>query len=47
MPLYRQLEGQLQELIENGTVPEGTVLPAERQLAESLGVSRPTVPLED
>ena len=43
MPLYQQLEDQLRALIENGTLPVGTVLPAERQLAESLGVSRATV----
>jgi GntR family transcriptional regulator len=43
MPLYEQLERQLHALIEDGTLPAGTVLPAERQLAESLGVSRATV----
>lgn len=43
MPLYQQLEEQLYALVENGTLPAGTVLPAERQLAESLGVSRVTV----
>ncbi|BAI74906.1 transcriptional regulator (plasmid) [Azospirillum sp. B510] len=42
-PLYQQLEEQLLELIGNGSVPAGTTLPAERQLAESLGVSRTTV----
>ena len=43
MPLYQQLEEQLQALVEGGTLPSGTVLPAERQLAENLGVSRVTV----
>ena len=43
MPMYQQLEEQLCALIETGTLPPGTVLPAERQLAESLGVSRVTV----
>ena len=43
MPLYQQLEEQLTSLIESGTVPSGAVLPAERQLAESLDVSRITI----
>ena len=43
MPLYRQLERQLTELIENGSLAPGTTLPAERQLAEKLGISRVTV----
>lgn len=43
MPLYQQLEEQLCALIESGTLPVGAILPAERQLAESLGVSRVTV----
>ncbi|MGF9764381.1 GntR family transcriptional regulator [Microvirga sp. 0TCS3.31] len=43
MPLYQQLEQQLENLIRDGTLPAGTVLPAERQLAESLGLSRATV----
>ncbi|WP_247895139.1 GntR family transcriptional regulator [Azospirillum brasilense] len=42
-PLYQQLEAQLLALIENGTLSAGTTLPAERQLAESLGISRATV----
>lgn len=42
-PLYQQLEEQLLALIGNGTLPAGTTLPAERQLAESLRVSRTTV----
>jgi GntR family transcriptional regulator len=43
MPLYLQLEEQLGVLIEKGTLPVGAVLPAERQLAQSLGLSRATV----
>jgi GntR family transcriptional regulator len=43
MPLYRQIEGQLRELILSGSLPPGVILPAERQLADSLGVSRVTV----
>ena len=43
MPRYQQLEQQLEVLISDGALPAGTVLPAERQLAESLGLSRATV----
>jgi len=43
MPLYQQLEQQLEALIEDGTLGVGTVLPAERQLAVGLGLSRVTV----
>lgn len=43
MPLYQQLEEQLHDLIASGALPGGSVLPAERQLAESLGVSRVTI----
>jgi GntR family transcriptional regulator len=42
-PLYQQLSDRLIELIANGTIAAGTTLPAERQLAESLRVSRATV----
>lgn len=43
VPLFRQLERYLQEGILTGTLPSGTRLPAARQLAGSLGVSRITV----
>lgn len=42
-PLYQQLEDQLVALIGDGTLSAGTTLPAERQLAERLDVSRGTV----
>lgn len=42
-PLYQQLEEQLTRLIDDGALPPGTTLPAERQLAERLGISRTTV----
>ena len=43
MPMYLQLERQLTALIQDGTLPPGTTLPAERQLASDLGISRTTV----
>jgi GntR family transcriptional regulator len=43
MPMYQQLEQQLEALIKDGTLAAGSVLPAERQLAESMGLSRTTV----
>ena len=43
MPLYQQVEERIHDLIVSGLLPPGSVLPAERQLAESLGVSRVTV----
>ncbi|MDP4024913.1 GntR family transcriptional regulator [Methylobacterium sp. NEAU 140] len=43
MPLYQQLVEQLHELIVSGMLPAGAILPAERQLAESLQVSRVTI----
>lgn len=42
-PLYQQLEDQIAALIGNGHVSRGTTLPAERRLAEALGISRATV----
>ncbi len=41
--MYQQLEDQLTAHIGDGTIPAGTVLPSERQLAERLGISRITV----
>ncbi|MBD8652196.1 FadR family transcriptional regulator [Rhizobium sp. CFBP 13726] len=41
--LYRQAAEQLRTLIEAGEVRPGERLPAERELAERLGVSRPTI----
>ena len=41
--LYRQIAAQLSALIAAGEFPEGTRLPSERDLAEQLGVSRPSV----
>lgn len=42
-PLYQQLEDELMRLIGEGVLPPGTTLPAERQLAERLRISRATV----
>jgi DNA-binding FadR family transcriptional regulator len=41
--LYRQIADQISRLIETGEYCAGGRLPAERVLAEQLGVSRPTV----
>lgn len=41
--LYRQIADQLAQLIASGEFPSGTRLPAERELAVSLGVSRTSV----
>jgi DNA-binding FadR family transcriptional regulator len=41
--LYRQIAGQLRSLITDGEFPTGSRLPAERDLARQLGVSRPSV----
>ena len=42
-PLYRQLDAQLREAVLSGRLSEGTRLPASRQLALELKVSRLTV----
>jgi len=41
--LYRQIAGQIAGLIDNGEFPAGSRLPAERELATLLGVSRTSV----
>jgi DNA-binding FadR family transcriptional regulator len=41
--LYRQIADQLAQLIASGEYPAGARLPAERELAASLGVSRTSV----
>jgi DNA-binding FadR family transcriptional regulator len=41
--LYRQIADQLRQLIDRGEFPVGCRLPPERELAEKLGVSRPSV----
>lgn len=41
--LYRQVAEQLRRLFDDGEYKAGDRLPAERDLAEQLGVSRPTV----
>lgn len=41
--LYRQIADQLRQLIERREYPVGGRLPPERELAEKLGVSRPSV----
>jgi DNA-binding FadR family transcriptional regulator len=41
--LYIQIADQIRELINSGSVQPGQQLPSERDLAVSLGVSRPTV----
>ncbi|MEN7342150.1 MAG: FadR/GntR family transcriptional regulator [Pseudomonadota bacterium] len=41
--LYRNVQQNLQSLIDSGEYPTGGRLPPERELAERFGVSRPTV----
>ena len=42
-PLYRQLYGQIKELIQSGTLSRGERLPATRELATQLGLNRTTI----
>lgn len=41
--LYRRVAAQIAELVAEGTIVRGARLPAERELAGRLGVSRPTL----
>nr|WP_315427954.1 FadR/GntR family transcriptional regulator [uncultured Albidiferax sp.] len=41
--LYQQIADQIRAFIQKGTYPPGTRLPPERDLAQQLGVSRPSV----
>jgi DNA-binding FadR family transcriptional regulator len=41
--LYRQIAGLISERIDQGVFPVGSLLPAERDLAQQLGVSRTSV----
>ena len=43
MPLYRQLEEIIRKAIQRGDISTGQRLPASRQLASDLGISRLTV----
>lgn len=42
-PAYLQLQEKLERAIQQGVIPPGSVLPSERQVAESLRLSRMTV----
>lgn len=41
--LYQQIADQVRQLIQNSPYPPGSRLPAERELAQTLGVSRPSL----
>jgi GntR family transcriptional regulator len=43
IPLYFQVSQHLEHAIESGAIPNGSILENEIQLAEELGVSRPTL----
>lgn len=38
-PIYRQICNQVEEQIQSGAIPEGTILPSIRGLAKELGIS--------
>jgi len=40
--LYQQIADRVRSLIQDGQFPAGSRLPAERELAQQLGVSRPS-----
>src|SRR5215203_5083903 len=42
-PMYRRLADAMVRAIEHGSIAAGSLLPAERQLAEQLEISRSTV----
>lgn len=41
--LYEQIADHVRELVLNGTFPPGSALPPERELADIIGVSRPSI----
>lgn len=41
--LYQQIADQVRHLIQSGPYPAGSRLPPERELAQTLGVSRPSL----
>src|SRR5450830_1305649 len=41
--LYQQIADQIRSLIQDGNFPVGARLPPERDLAQQLGVSRPSI----
>ena len=43
VPVYLQIDRELRALIASGELPQGAMLPPERQLATSLGVNRTTI----
>jgi 2-aminoadipate transaminase len=43
IPLYRQLYDAIRELIDSGTLPTGSRLPATRELAGQIGLNRATI----
>jgi GntR family transcriptional regulator/MocR family aminotransferase len=43
IPLYHQIVAQVRKMIDRGTLKRGDRLPANRELAKTLGVNRSTV----